>query len=232
MEKKRKQFRPKDVRTVRYDKKTKLWIPNRKRLFLYWYKFLQHALKDDQRTVNMRKYSGWGSKETILTEKFDSWWTDNWIQLFGYAEGKKPKYSLSNEKQKADPIRYALLVYENRHRGTNWEIGVRMDKQEYRTRNQHVPSVEKSENLDLVLEGKRFKRNLKSDDPRRTITDNESRNWKTNRVVIGGNSDHKEDEDRDLYLAREVRREVQSRVGRFKRNANKILDNVCNGQFP
>jgi len=232
MERKKKQFRPKDVRTVRYDKETKLWIPNRKRLFLYWYKFLQHALRDDQRTVNMRKYSGWGSKETILTKKFDHWWADNWIQLFGYAEGKKPKYSLSSTKQKADPIRYALLVYENSHRGTNWEIGVWMDKQEYRTRNQHVRSVEKSENLDLVLEGKRYKRNLKNEDPRRTIIDHESRNWETNRVVIGGKSDHKVDEDPELYLARIAKYQIQSVIARYKRDANKILDNVCEGKFP
>ena len=87
MEKRKKIFRAKDARTVRFDKETKLWIPNRKRLFLYWYKFLQHALKDENRKVNMKKYSGWGTRETILTEKFDDWWKDNWVKLFGYKEG-------------------------------------------------------------------------------------------------------------------------------------------------
>jgi hypothetical protein len=231
MEKKRKQFRPKDVRTVRYDKKTKLWIPNRKRLFLYWYKFLQHALKDDQRTVNMRKYSGWGSKETILTEKFDRWWADNWIRLFGYAEGKKPKFALSTNRPKSDAIRYALLIWENQHRGSNYEIGLWLEKKELRTRHS-VKTIEDVIRIEPILEGKNYQRNLKSDDPRRTVTDNESRNWKTNKVVIGGKSDHKDDEDPELYLARIAKYQIQSVISRYKRDANKILDNVCNGQFP
>ena len=224
-------FQPKDARTVRFDKKTKLWIPNRKRLFLYWYKFLQHALRDDNREVNMRKYRGWGSRETILTEKFDSWWSDRWIKLFGYPDDGKPKYSLSTNRPKTDAIRYALLVYENRHRGSNFEIGFWLETRELANR-YSVGTIELVFQVQKILAGQKYKRSLKKEDPRRTIIDHESRNWTTSRVVVGGHEKQVRDEDIDLYLERLNKYQIQSVIGRYKRNAEKILNNVCDGVFP
>ena len=36
--------------------------------------------------------------------------------------GGTAKFSLTTNKPKADGIRYVLLVYENKHRGSNWDI--------------------------------------------------------------------------------------------------------------
>jgi hypothetical protein len=134
----RKQFRP-NSRWVRYDKITDLWIPTRKRLILYWYKFLQHAELSDDYEVDWSKYDGWGGRESVLNTKFDDWWKQNWAELFGYGINSRARYQLSTRHPKADAIRFALLVYENRHKGSKWQIAKEIQRQELSKRN-GVPS--------------------------------------------------------------------------------------------
>jgi len=90
------------------------WIPNRKRNYELWFKFLQHCERDPSRKVNWNKYRGWGGKNQILGMKFDVWWKENWIQLFGSpVRGKKPKFHLTNPSHtNYEPLRICLLVYE------------------------------------------------------------------------------------------------------------------------
>ena len=80
--KKPSRFDPKS-RWVKYDKESQLWIPSRKRIFLYWFKFLQHAERDSSRKVDWKKYEGWGGANYILGTKFDDFWEQNWKELFG-----------------------------------------------------------------------------------------------------------------------------------------------------
>jgi len=102
-------------RYVMYDKKTKLWISHRKRVYLVWFKFLQYCEKDDNFEVDWKKYSGWGGSNEVCGSKFDNWWKENWVELFGIKErGETPKF-LTNPKTKIsdfNSLRLYLLVYE------------------------------------------------------------------------------------------------------------------------
>ena len=44
--------------------------------------------------------------------------------------GGSAKFPLTSDKPKADGIRYALMVYENKHRGSNWDIAKWIAKRE------------------------------------------------------------------------------------------------------
>ena len=132
----------------KYDPKTKLWIPSRKRIYLYWYKFLQHAERDPDYKVQWDKYDDWGGAEVVLSTKFDKWWYDRWIDLFAVEkEGDTPKYPLSTKQPKADGMRYALLVYENLNRGSYWEIGEYIAKKEKSGRGLFVSSFKEQDDL-------------------------------------------------------------------------------------
>jgi hypothetical protein len=140
-------FRPK-TRWVKYDPKTKLWIPTRKRIYLYWFKFLQHAERDPEYKVQWNKYDGWGGANVVLGKRFDDCWSDRWVDLFAVEkEGDTPKYPLSTKQPKSDGIRYALLVYENLHRGSNWEIGEYLAKKERSGRGFINSSFKETEDL-------------------------------------------------------------------------------------
>ena len=81
------------------------------------------------------KYRGWGGSNEILGQKFDDWWKDHWKTLFAVQkEGDKPKFPLTTQKPKPDGYRTALLVYENRNAGSNWEIADKVQRIEERRR--------------------------------------------------------------------------------------------------
>jgi len=52
------------------------WIPHRKRVFLYWFKYLQQAELSPRHNVDWTKYDGWGGANAVLGMKFDNWWDD------------------------------------------------------------------------------------------------------------------------------------------------------------
>ena len=60
-----------------------IWIPHRKRTYLYWFKFLQEAESSPDFSVNWSKYRGWGGANEVMRTRFDDWWEDHWKDLFG-----------------------------------------------------------------------------------------------------------------------------------------------------
>ena len=180
MRKKPARFDP-GSKWVRYDAKMGLWIPSRKRVFLYWYKFLQEAEMSDEYQVDWKKYKGWGGAKVVLNTKFDDWWKERWIDLFGYEgtrdggflDGQQPRYYLSTTRPKANGIRYALMVYQNRHRGGTLEIA------------DWIVSYEQKRSM-----------------------------LRTSAFQLPESFDR------------------QSKVGRYRMNAHKILENVSVGVFP
>lgn len=79
MRKKPERFDP-GSEWVRYDPEQGLWILSRKRVFLYWYRFLQETeglmitkLVEQNIKVGL-----------VLNTKFDNWSEERWITLFEY----------------------------------------------------------------------------------------------------------------------------------------------------
>ena len=108
-----KRFVPKS-RWVRY--RDGKWIPTRKRVFLYWFKFLQKAELSDVYEVDWSKYQGWGGADAVLNLKFDDWWEEHWVTLFSTKDPLgKPKFDISTERPKADAYKIRLDVYKLRH---------------------------------------------------------------------------------------------------------------------
>ena len=110
-----------------------LWLEHRKRVYLYWFKLLRHAEESDNHEVDWRKYRLWGGKKEVMNSKFDEWWETHWKTCFGFEKGQSPKFAVKT-RVKADGMRYALLVYENRHIGTNWDIACYLQERESRNR--------------------------------------------------------------------------------------------------
>lgn len=202
MRQKKKRYDPRNRWSAKYQKDVGLWIPSRKITYLYWFKFLQIAERDPSLTIDWSKYQGWGGRDAILNMTFDDWWTEHWIDLFGIQkEGDVPKYPLSTKRPKTDAIRYALRLYENKHRGSTWEIAIWFKKHEKRTYF--------LEFFGKIDEGLNTTTRLRRDD-----------------------SGIAYDENRDAYLNRLQKQDVQRKVVRYLKAADKHLNNVCNGIFP
>jgi len=218
----KKRYDPRNRWSAKYRKDEKLWIATRKISYLYWFKFLQLAEKDPDRKVDWRKYKLWGGKKVVMETKFDDWWKEYWIDCFGIKnEGDTPKYPLTTKRPKTDAIRYALRLYENRHRGSTWDIAIYLKKNEKR--------MYFLEFFGKIDENMKTKTRLSGDNPRRKIFDEEHH---TNVKWVGGKSENQYDDDSEAYLNRLQKKEVQSAVGRYLKKAEEYLDSVCEGKFP
>ena len=102
---------------VRYDKKTGLWISQRKRIFLLWFLYLRQAVKEE-RLIDWHSYDGWGGREVVLEARFDDWWKENWCDLFGHKKNCKPRFSISSTQPKFSAMYLALKIYQSRNNGS------------------------------------------------------------------------------------------------------------------
>ena len=98
---------------LRYNKEWKRWIPQRKRVYLYWFKFLQHAERSQDYFVDWKQYQGWGGSNYILGVDFNTFWKDKGKQLFSIKErNQEPKFPITTKQPKTEGIRLSLLCYE------------------------------------------------------------------------------------------------------------------------
>ena len=202
----------KTSRWKRYDARSGLWIASSKPVFAYWFRFLKHAAEDPDRQVDWSLYELWGGKEYILRTNQNDWWKSKWKTLFGYKEGETPLYALSTSKPQSDAIRIALMVYDLR------------DKPLLNGRIEETGSVGNYWEIAKRIVATEFpKRRAKQ------VTEEENEQWVFNiaRVTIAKRL-LRENPER----FRQSKRTLQSRVGRYMRQAELHLDNVCRGQFP
>ena len=128
----RERFQPAS-RWVKY--REGLWIPVRKKNYVYWYKFLQVAEREPQFTVDWSKYRGWGGSKVVLSTRFDDWWEKRWARLFGVKnQTDTPRFPMTTKQVKTDAYRTALMVYEHQDIGSHMDIARAIQKIELRSR--------------------------------------------------------------------------------------------------
>ena len=207
----------KTSRWKRYDAASGLWIASSKPVFAYWFRFLIHAENDPSRDVDWSLYEEWGGRDYILHTKQNEWWKAKWKTLFGYKEGEEDKilYPLSTSKPQPDGIRLSLMVYELKDKPL-------LNGQEDEVNGLVGNKWEIAKRIAVVEYPKR--RNKGAEDPSFDPED-----WQFNiaRAVIARRMTKE-----DPAEFRKKKRTLQSRIGRYMRQAEKHLDNVCEGQFP
>jgi hypothetical protein len=179
-----------------------LWIPYRKRTYLYWFFFLQEAERSPDFEVNWRKYRGWGGANEVMGSKFDDWWEDHWKDLFGVenkGDASKARFQLSTTQPKAEAIRLRWLVWM--HRDTPPDYVSRSSRYgggtSYPKRGSNHLAIARK----IIATEKRQQTYLAPLDP---------------------------DDDANLNDDKVI----SSLIGRYKRSAKKTTENVCEGMFP
>ena len=214
---------------IKYDKPNKLWIQHRKVIYLYWFKFLQHAERDDRYTVDWTKYQSWGGRDVVLDTKFDDWWQEYWRDLFSFTEGE-PTDAPFHTKKKPEVIamRTTLLVYEMREKGDKWKIGCAVARTEYAKGRPLASSLQGDKDYpiniwELEFEGKKLIR-----DP--NLIENPDEIYNRPKLTQG-KSDEVEQVSGDLYLNRLLKRRVQGYVSRYFKQADELMYNISQGSL-
>ena len=214
---------------IKYDKPNKLWIQHRKVVYLYWFKFLQHAERSDKFSVKWDKYKTWGGREVVMNTKFDDWWKDHWKGLFSFAEGQLTNAPF-NTKKKPEVIamRTTLLVYEKRHKGDKWDIGCAVARSENNKGRPLASSLQGEKDYPVNIWELKFKGKKLIRDP--NIIENPDDIY--NRPYFKrGKSDDVEQVSDELYLNRLLKRRVQGYVSRYFKQADELMFNICNGSL-
>lgn len=196
---------PKEEKEFLY--KDGLCLQHRKRVYLYWFKFLQQTILSSEHKVVMGAYSGWGTKQTIIDTKFDRWWDENWKNLFGMKKGKKPKFQLP-PKIDYETVRLAYLVYELRDTPIEHykKQMVRFHGRNMGGRKKLVRTPETKTN-ELSIAYRLFQR----ENPKTRFT-----------ALHHLNLDDYDNTDKS----------IQSHIRKLKKQSSDIMDKVCKGQFP
>ena len=191
---------------IRY--KDGYWIGHRKRVYLYWFKYLQQAELSPRHTVDWTQYDGWGGANSVLGMKFDDWWNDNWKELFGTKDrSATPRYPISTKQPKTEALRLSLLCWERRDapvwgkRGNALSIAKQVYEYELGISGEKKPRYGEDE-------WTAFNLNPEPED---------ETGWDT-QIMSNDELPHKQ--------------RLQSIVSRYLRNARKYLGNVCKGKFP
>lgn len=180
------------------------WIPHRKRVYLYWFKYLREAEQSADFDVDWTRYPGWGGANAVLGQKFDVWWSENWLDLFGTKDRSgTPRYNISTKQPKTEALRLSLLCWERR------------DAPVWGKRGNALSIAKQVYEYELGISGEKKPR----------YGDDEftagSMNPDTYAVF--------DDQDRRSYSDPQ---RLQSIVSRYLRNARKYLANVSEGRFP
>jgi len=185
---------------IRY--KDGYWIPHRKRVYLYWFKYLQEAEQCPEFTVEWSKYEGWGGANLILGSKFDDWWRDHWVDLFGTKDRSgTPKFSIVTKQPKTEALRLSLLCWQRRD-APNWG-----------RRGNALSIAKQVYEYELGISGEKRPR----------FGDDE--------FTAGSMNPDGYQSMTDLEGA-DDRQRLQSTVSRYLKNARRYLTNVCDGKFP
>lgn len=228
---------------IKHDKSSGLWIQHRKVVYLYWFKFLQHAELDEDFTVDWEKYESWGGKEVVMNTRFDDWWIDYWKPLFSFTKDDPTSAPFHTKKNPhIEWLRTCCLIYERflgSHRRDKWEIGCWVRNYEV-SRGRTPPKALRNAIPELLTQG---------------LTDDELKDrsvGQTNRMKRQQNIVYREDDMDSFGTAGQVqvkgrsrveeisaldfdlkqdKKRVQEYVGRFQRDTKKLMTNIANGSL-
>ena len=146
-----------------------------------------------------------------MGSKFDPWWEDHWRDLFAVeSKGTDPdklKFPLSTKHPKTEAIRISLLVWIHRDTDPN-----------YRPKNLKERYGDTGHDADRYIQKKRGSNHIAI--ARKLIST--ERRTQTYLLPLHPDSDLNTNEHKT----------IASLIGRYKRRAKKIVENVCGGTFP
>jgi len=214
-------------------------------VYLYWYKFLQHAERGDRYNVDWSKYKSWGGRETVMETKFDIWWKVHWCDLFGFPEGQPETAKFHTlATPRADDLRTTLLIYENLHRGDYWTVGCyvrHIEEKKGRKIAKSLVNADRNLWTSPTEEDKRttgVSRWRNNPRKRKRVQDDAVYTAKESWVTMDVNDDNTrrdyfawENAQAELEANRLIKRRVQGYVSGFVKRGDELLNRIANGSL-
>ncbi len=206
------------------------WIPYRKRLYLYWYNFLQEAEKNRGYQVDWSKYNGWGGSNVILGQKFDMWWEERWEELFGLEKkGSKQKFPLTTKRPKTEAIRLSLLCWKYRNIKPETRVSVYRGKKKTIVLGNSIRVARAVYQYESGISGDRKPRTPEDEFSGYNLNPDSHKKVDTYIDESGRKISTEYEDDEISGTNRQI---LQSKIGRYLSKSKKTVSNVSKGMFP
>ncbi len=215
------------------------WIPHRRQIYIYWYKFLQLAIVEG-RKIDWEKYKGWSGSNFVLSHDFLDWWQEHKAKLFEVDNPKDtPKFTVSMRNPNYDTIRYAYLVYERKDFSDKFMIAKDIYDSEKRKRR----NLDKLQQFIKIgtKEKKIFENKVRGESEYQRLLASGLDSLQIQIKVMQGELDRKEImKIKNRRIVREyvksvpvkTKKPIIDSVNRYMRYAKSIMDNVCVASYP
>ena len=235
-----------------------LYRKHRKHVYFYWFKFLRLAEESSEHKVNWSKYRSWGSKNAVMSMKFDDWWKQYWIDCFSTkVVGETAKYDTSRRTIKVEPLRFKYYVtlyaqdttnaYEIAKRIVSYQLRVSIRK--FRSNIKFRPKLHRRDQLrdyfnymDNYILSQNLNPKTTEGHSKRGVGEMHNRLMSVFEIEyisetknMSERLTHDWTKDIDKDFTQEVRnrkRRLQDTIATSRKQGNLILKNVCNGIFP
>jgi len=205
-----------------------MWIAYRKRLFLYWFNFLQEVDQSSDYQVDWSKYNGWGGSNVIQGQKFDMWWEERWKELFGLKERNSPqRFPFSTTRPKTESIRLCLLVWKFRNMKPETRQSTYRGKTKTIVLGNSIRVARAVYQYEFGISGEKKMRN--SEDEFNAYHLNPDADNETQQTYTDGGETYT---DIAMDVTGSKRQLLQSKIGGYLRKSKKIMKNVSTGVFP
>ena len=140
--------------------------------------------------------------DVVLASKFDDWWQERWVSLFGVKDrSTQPRYHISTKQPKTEALRLALLCWQRR------------DAPVWGKRGNALSIAKQVYEYELRISGEKRPR------------------YGEDEFTAGSMNPHGYQDMNSLESSFDKQR-LQAIVSRYLKNARRYLINVCDGRFP
>ena len=196
-------------------------------LYMYWYLFLQLAIKE-KRKIDWSKYEEWGDEKSIAKTEWRDWWEEHKLLFDLRTNNGKLKYEMILKKPRYESIYYSYKVYnlckmhEEKKDKTLYDLGLELDMDD--------ALLKRKQTIDFTM-GSTWKK-FKEDKLKEIKKNGSDADLEIHQKFNDDEWARVYKKDLDYIEEKLVRRRIKKQMFNFKHRAKRILEGVCKGKFP
>ena len=202
-------------------------------LYMYWYLFLQLAIKE-KRKIDWSKYKDWGNAKSIAKTDWRDWWEKHKLLFDLRTNNGKLKYEMVLKKPEYESIYYAYKVYKmkkenekltmkNEKKKLTWfQLGEMLETKS---------ELEKRKQLDTFYNHSVWER-FKKKKMKEIEKKGDEQELKKHKSYDDKEWEKVYAEDLEKIDAKLLERRVGKQMLMFNHRGKRILEGVCEGRFP
>ena len=193
-------------------------------LYMYWYLFLQLAIKE-KRKIDWSKYKDWGDAKSIAKTDWRDWWEKHKLLFDLKTNNGKLKYEMVLKKPEYESIYYAHKVYKMKKENEDlsfYKLGLELEMKDELEKRKPITTFNNYSAWENFK--KKIIKNIEekgSDADLKMHKEFDNKKWE--RVYA---------KDLKRIEGQLFQKKIKKQMFMFYHRAERILEGVCEGRFP